>query len=335
MWNFSIRSSMTMMLQTMPFIILRCVVYFGITVAYILFTGIGSGIGWGIGGLGDQGFQASAAIWGGLAGFGLTAGVVYLLREYLLYMVKAGHIAAMVQLMDGTPLPAGKSQVGHARAIVQQRFTQANVLFALDQLVKGVITAITGLVQGLATLLPVPGVQQLMGLVRAFLRVSVGLIDEVILAYAIRTDSKNPWSSARTALVLYAQNAPAMLKSAAWITLFVYGLSFMVFLVFLAPAAALVYLMPGSWSAGGVVFAVVFAWAIKAAVIEPFAIACLLQTYFKETDGQSPNPEWEARLDGASRKFATIKDKAASWVDNTPRQPADSDVKPSASASTP
>lgn len=332
MWNFSIRNSMAMMMQTMPFIILRCVVYFGITLAYILFTGIGSGIGWSIGGLGDEGFQASAAVWGGVAGFGLTAGVVYFLREYILYMVKAGHIAAMVQLMSGKPLPAGKSQLDHARSIVQARFTQANVLFVLDQLVKGVITAITGLVQGLAALLPVPGLQQLMGLVRAFLRVAVGLIDEVILAYAIRTESRNPWASARTALVLYAQNAPALLKSAAWLTVFVYGLSFAVFLVFLAPAAALVYLMPGAWSAGGIIFAVVFAWAIKAAIIEPFAIACLLQAYFRETDGQTPNAEWEARLDGASRKFAQIKDKAAGWVDSTPRQTPDSDVKPSASA---
>lgn len=332
MWNFSLRNSMTLMMQTMPFIILRCAVYFGITLAYILLTGIGSGIGWGIGGLGDEGFQATAAVWGGVVGFGLTAGVVYLLREYILYMVKAGHIAAMVQLMDGHTLPAGKSQLGHARTIVQQRFTQASALFVLDQLVKGVITAITGLVQGLATLLPVPGVQQLMGLVRAFLRIAVGLVDEVILAYAIRTDSKNPWLSARTALVLYAQNAPAMLKNAAWLTVFVYGLSFVVFLVFLAPAAALVYMMPGAWSAGGLIFALLFAWAVKAAVIEPFAIACLLQTYFKETDGQTPNAEWEARLDGASRKFAQIKDKAASWVDGAPRQPAESDVKAGASA---
>lgn len=321
---------MSLMIKTLPFIILRCAVYFGITLAYILFTGIGSGIGWSIGGLGDEGFQTSAAIWGGVAGFGLTAGVVYLLREYILYMIKAGHIAAMVHILDGNVLPRDTSQIDYARAIVQQRFTQASVLFVLDQLIKGVITAITGVVQGLTSLLPIPGMQQLMGLVRAFLRIAVGLVDEVILAYAIRTDSQNPWNSARTALVLYAQNAPAMLRNAAWLTVFVYGLSFMVFLIFLAPAAALVYLIPGAWSAGGVIFALVFAWAVKAAVIEPFAIACLLQTYFKEIDGQTPNPEWEARLDGASRKFGQLKDKAANWVGKAP-EPV---VSPSGAAGT-
>ena len=51
--------------------------------------------------------------------------------------------------------------------------------------------------------------------------------------------------------MLYAQNAKPMMKNAAWLTLFVYGLSFVVFLVMLAPAAAVVYLIPGTWSAGG------------------------------------------------------------------------------------
>jgi len=314
MWDFSIGRSMTVMARTLPFIGLRCAVYFGITLAYVLMTGIGSGIGWGIGGLGDEGFQMTAAFWGGAIGLGLTAGVVYFLREYILYIVKAGHIAVMVQLLDGQAIPDGQSQLGHARSVVKDRFAQANVLFVMDQLIKGVITAITGLVQGLTSLLPIPGMQQLMGVLRAFLRVAVGLVDEVILAYAIRTESQNPWNSARTALVLYGQNATGMLKNAAWLTVFVYGLSFLAFLLLLAPAAALAYFMPGAGSAGGVIFALVFAWSIKAAVIEPFAIACLLQAYFKIIEGQSPDPVWESRLGGASRKFAELKDKAASWV---------------------
>lgn len=321
MWDFSIGRSLALMAQTMPFIVLRCMVYFGITLAYILMTGIGSGIGWGIGGLGDEGFQATAAFWGGAAGFGLTAGILYFLREYILYMVKAGHIAVMVQLLDGKSIPGGKPQIEHASSVVKGRFAQANVLFVIDQLIKGVVAAITGLVQGLGSILPIPGLQPLMGLVRAFLRVSVGLVDEVILAYAIQTESQNPWGAARTALVLYGQNASGMLKNAAWLTLFMYGLSFLVFLVLLAPAAALVYLMPGAWPAGGVIFALLCAWAIKAAVIEPFSIACLLQVYFQAIEGQGPDPAWESRLDSVSRKFGQLKDRATSWTDSARQAP--------------
>ena len=76
----------------------------------------------------------------------------------------------------------------------------------------------------------------------------------------------------------------------------------------------MVYLIPGSWSAGGFVFAIIFAWAVKAALIEPFAIACLLQVYFKVTEGQVPNPEWEAKLTSASDKFKALGEKAMAWA---------------------
>lgn len=313
MWDFSIGRSLGLMAKTAPFIVFRMVVYFGIACAYVIATGTGAGIGWGIGGFGDEGFRASSTMWGGIAGFGLTAGVIYLLREYILYVVKAGHIAVLVELIDGKQMPDGKSQIAHARQVVTARFAEASVLFAIDQLVKGVLAAVTGLIQGIASFLPIPGVQQIMGLVRAFLRIAIGLVDEVILAHAIRTRSDNPWTSARTALVLYGQNAGRMLKNAAVLTVIVYGLSFLVFLVMLAPAAAVVYLIPGAWSAGGIVFALIFAWAVKAALIEPFAIACMLQAFFKVTAGQTPDPAWDAKLSQVSKKFDAIKQKSGLW----------------------
>lgn len=310
MWDFSIRNSLTMMMQTMPFIVLRMAVYFGIAVGYILVTGTGAGIGFGVGGFGDDGFQATTTLWGGVIGFGIFGAVMYWAREYILYIVKAGHIAVLVELIDGKPMPDGKSQITYATSVVKEHFGQASVLFAIDQLIKGVIGAITGLVRGVLMLLPVPGVRQVSGILNAFLRVAVGFIDEVILAHAIRTRSTNPWSSAKEALVLYGQNYKVMLKNAAWLAVIVYGLSFFVFLVMLAPAALVVYLMPGAWAAGGFVFALLFAWSVKAALLEPFAITCLMQVYFKTIEGQQPDPEWEARLEQMSGKFRKLKARA-------------------------
>lgn len=314
MWDFSMGTSFALMRKTFPFLLFRIAVYFGIACAYVIGTGTGAGIGYGIGGFGDDGFQASTTFWGGGIGFAVVAGVLYLMREYLLYVVKAGHIAVMVEYLDGRALPDGQGQVAYAKNIVTQRFGEASVLFGIDQLVKGVINAITGLVQGLLSILPIPGLDRLMSVLRAYLKLAVGLMDEVILAHAIRQRSDNPYASAKEALVLYGQNAKPMLKNAAWLTLFTWGLTIIVFLVMLAPAAAVVYLIPGAWSAGGVVFALVFAWAVKAAVIEPFAIACLLQAYFKVTAGQTPNPEWEAKLDHASKKFKSLGERAITWA---------------------
>ncbi|MAS14452.1 MAG: hypothetical protein CMH69_14230 [Nitratireductor sp.] len=310
MWDFSIGRALAMMVRTMPFILLRLAVYFGITLGYILVTGTGAGIGYGVGGFGDEGFRATSTFWGGAIGFGLFGAIMYWVREYVLYIVKAGHVAVLVQLVDGNPMPEGKSQVSHATDVVKNRFAQTSVLFALDQLIKGVIGAITGLVRGILTILPIPGVNQLAGILHAFLRVAVGFIDEVILAHAIRTHSNNAWASAKNALILYGQNYKVMLKNAAWLAIFVYSLSFAVFLVMLAPAALVVYLMPGAWAAGGIVFALLFAWAVKAAVLEPFAIACLMQVFFKTIAGQQPDPEWDARLEQMSAKYRKLKQRA-------------------------
>jgi len=316
MWDFSMTKALGLMLRTAPFVLFRIAVYFGISAAFIVATGTGAGIGYGVGVAGTDEFQVNTTFWGGAVGFGLTAGVLFFVRDYILYIVKAGHIAVMVEVMEGGTIPDGRGQIDHARRIVAERFGEASALFALDQLIKGVVGAITGLAQGLLTLLPIPGLDIVMGAVRAYLRVAVGLVDEVILAHGIRTKAQNPWSGAQEALVLYAQNARPMLINAAWLALFSWGLSLVVFLVMLAPAAVVVYILPGTWSAGGLVFALLFAWAVKAALIEPFAIACLLQVFFRVTEGQEPNPEWQARLATASDTFRRLGERALASTGN-------------------
>ena len=321
MADFSLSASMRVMRKTAPFVVFRVIIYFGIAAAYVLATGFGAGVGWGIGAMGSEDFQATSTFYGGLFGLGATAAVLYFLREYILYLVKAGHIAVMVEYLDGKDLPEGRGQIEHAQKAVKERFAEANVLFTVDQLVKGVLRVITGLVQGLASLLPIPGLNSLMSVIKAFLRVAVGLLDEVILAHLIRTKSENPWSGARDALVLYGQNARRMLTNAALIALAVWILSFIVFLVMLIPAGAVVYLIPGAWSAGAFIFAILIAWAVKVSLIEPFAIACLIQAFNTVTEGQDPDPEWSAKLEGASSKFKKLGEKALSYVPGN-RSPA-------------
>ena len=130
MWDFNIRQAIALLAKTMPFILLRLAVYFGITLAYILVTGGGAGIGWSIGHLGDEEFRASATMWGGIGGLALTSGIMYWAREYLLYLIKAGHIAVMVELIDGRPLPEGRSQIGYGTARLQHVLLRAGTVHA-------------------------------------------------------------------------------------------------------------------------------------------------------------------------------------------------------------
>lgn len=296
------------MVRTMPFLLLRLAVYAGIALAYVLASAVGAGIGYGIGAA--SGSSAGGALLGALFGFIVVGAIMFWARAYLLYLVKAGHIAVLVELIDGRSLPAGKGQVEHGKDVIKDRFSQASALFALDLLVKGVLRSLTGLIGVFLSFLP--GAKQLRDLLRAFLRIAVGFIDEVILAHAIRTSSDNAWDSAREALILYGQNWKVMFRNAAWLMVIVYGLSFLIFLAMLAPASLLVYWMPGAMSVTVLLFALLFAWCIKAAVLEPFAVACMMQVYFNTIDRQQPDPEWDARLEQMSSHFRKLKSRTLS-----------------------
>jgi len=287
------------------------IVYFGITLAYIMATGTGASVGYGVGHIStDPDGPLSFALWGGVVGFGVVSIAVYWIREYILYIVKAGHIAVMVHLIDGQDVPGGQDQISYARAVVTERFAEANVLFVIDQLVKGAIRAITGLLGGVAAFLPIPGLSGLVSFINTVIRLSLTYVDEIVLGYNIRINSASPFETARQGVVLYAQNGKTMVKNAVWLAVIMWGVSFIIFLLMLAPAGAILWFMPGQLGGWAFVMAIVFAWAFKAAFIEPFAIASLMQVYFSTIEGQVPDPDWDRRLAEASSKFRDLKDKA-------------------------
>lgn len=312
MKDFGVGTTIGLLRRTAPFLVFRFLIYFGITLGYVLVTGIGAGVGYGAGVV--FGDAATGGAYGGLAGFGIAGAIMYFLREYLLYMVKAGHIAVLVEVMEGGEIPGGRGQIAHAQAVVKERFAESSVLFGIDQLIKGILKAFNRAFFTLATIIPIPGIEGLVKFLNTIIRLSLTYLDEVILAYNIRTRSDNPWASSRSALVLYAQNYKSFFKNALFLAFIIWGLTFAVFLLILAPVTALVALFPGT--AGPVTFAiaVVFAWGVKQAVIEPFAMTALMQVFFKVTEGQQPDPEWEQKLDSVSSKFGELKTKANTWV---------------------
>lgn len=330
MWDFSLGQAIGLMVRTLPFVLLRLLVYLGIALGYMLVIGTGAGIGLGIGALFGAGGQATGAGIGGIVGFALFGALMYWARAWLLYMVKAAHIAVLVALVDGNAIPEGRSQLEHGRATVQQRFGSANALFGIDILIKGVVRTLTGLVRGLLGM--VPGADRLAALLQAFLRMALGFVDELILARMIRTGTEEPWESARRSLVLYGQNHRSMLRNAAWLAAILYGLGILVFVLMLAPAALIAWLMPGWLSGAAVIFALLLAWSIKAGLFEPLALACMMQVYFQAIEGQDPDPAWEARLTDMSRPFRRIRQQAEEAL-RTPGRP-DAASPPNAAAGT-
>ena len=315
MWDFSIGKAVAAVLRTLPFIGLRLLVYFGIGVGYLLATGIGAGFGWGIGHFwADPDAPVGAAFWGGAIGFGVVSFALYLAREYILYLVKAAHIAVLVEIHDRRPIPSGQGQLRFGAEAVKSHFAQSSILFGVDQVIKAVLRALFRILNIFTAFLPIPALQTLIRFAEAVVRMSLTYVDEIILAYLIRTKTANPWQTAEDGLVLYAQNYKHFLKNALWLSFFMWAITLLIFFVLLAPAAALLALFPGRIEAWGFAFAFVFAMALKAALLEPLAIAALMQVFFKTIEGQTPNPEWEAKLSSASSRFRELGQKAVGWV---------------------
>lgn len=316
MWDFSIATTLSLVLRTWPFVLLRLVVYAAIAGGFVAGTGLGAGTGFAIGLAFAGDGPATGGLIGALAGFGLVCGVLWWVRQYLVYLVKAGHVAAMDALLHGRVLPGGRAQIDYALAMVKARFVAVNVLFAIDLLIRGVVRALVGLLNLLTFW--IPGFRALNAFLDAVLKVALGLVDEIILALIIRRADAPPAQAARDGLVLYAQNAGPLVRNAVFIALFEYVAAALIFVFLLGPAIGLAYALPGPLSGFGVVFAFIAAWALKAALLEPLSIAALLQAYDSVTAGQSPDPEWTARLDGASRAF---RDLAATAPAANPRAP--------------
>ena len=90
MWDFKMGQAVGAMIKTAPFIIFRIIIYVGIALAYVLAVGVGAGLGYGLGSIGDE--PGGWAFGGGFIGFGIVSVALYWAREYLLYLVKAGHV---------------------------------------------------------------------------------------------------------------------------------------------------------------------------------------------------------------------------------------------------
>lgn len=313
MWEFSILRALGMVLRTWPFTVLRLLVFFGFIAVYVVAVATGAGLGWGVGHVGSRDFLESATAIGGLVGFVGVSIWAWTLREYLTYMITAGHVAALTLVFDGRPLPVGRGQIGFALDTVKARFVEIHALFVLDQAVKATVGAVTRSVDWFAGFVGLPGLQGLAQLVGTILRMSTTFVDEIVLARGLRTAADNPWDNARSSLVLYAQNAGPILVAAVWLTVLRWVLTVVLFVAMVGPAGALVWFVPGAATGWVLIFALAMAVALTKALIDPFCIAALMQVYFARIEGQRPDAAWEARLDELSAPFRSLADQARGW----------------------
>ncbi len=301
--------AVSLITRTLPFIGVNTAVYAIFFVISAIWFGLWGGLAWLSGAVLKIPVVPYVFIIIACVAFG---GLLKYARRYLLYMVKGAHISAMTELLKGGDLPGGMSQYRYGRQVIEERFKDVSVLFVLDSLVNGALRSLQNNLLRIVDWLPFSDMfDGLVRLATQIMKRAMTYVDEAILSYAVYRDEDNVWNSARHGVLLYAQSYKPILITAAKIWLLGRVVGFVLFLAFLLPAIAVILAVSNVVvQVLVVVMAFVAAWAIKAALFEPFAMAYTLVTYHYEIVGQVPDPEWDERLRSVSSKFRELIGKA-------------------------
>ena len=110
-----------------------------------------------------------------------------------------------------------------------------------------------------------------------------------------------------------------------WIVVLDKALSVIVWVVMLAPAFVITYLLPSSLAGWGGTFAfvtaILLAANVRGAFLKPLFLTMVMIKFHVCVEKQSINETWDERLTSVSRKFQEIKDKALGFGESA-SQPA-------------
>ena len=319
-----LREALGLLLNTTPILWVRLGSYALLGLGLFVYAAVVGGIAW-----------LLSQLWGVLGlivlvvGFGGGFGLVRWASRYYFYLLKAAHTAVMTEFIVHGQGPE-RGQLAYGKAQVQERFRDTSIMFAVDQVLDGVVKAINRTFARVTDLLPIPGMDGLQKLVRQVSKFATTYIDEAILSRAYAQREDNVWAVAKDGVILYAQGWKPILANAVALTLLSY-VEFIAFLVLLGvPALAIGALVPALAVPLGV-GVLLGAWMLKLAVADAFAMAATLLAYHRTTADMTPDPSWQARLEQMSDGFRELKQKAAEAVRRDAPAPA-SDATPGGTA---
>lgn len=234
--------------------------------------------------------------------------------RYGLYLLKAGHIAVLTELITlGHVSSEAGGMFQHGKRVVTERFGEVNAMFALDAVVKGVVRTFHRTLNWVTNILPIPGLSSLTRLVDLVLRATTSYVDETIFSYSLARGDDNHFRSARDGLVYYAQNAEPILKTGLYIVVLDAVLSALLWVLCLVPAGLLAFLFPAGGSGQLLVvgLAMLVGLNLRAAFLHPFFLVVMMIQFHVAVRGQSIQPEWDRQLASLSSGFASLVQQAS------------------------
>ncbi len=305
--DHGLATAIGLLMKSLPYALAR----FGILMAYAVACMIWivvafGGAAW----LGTHIAGAFGVLWFVLCvvGIGWFWGTVL---RYALHLLACGHVAVLTELITRGQVGNGtEPMLSYGKRIVLQRFGEVNILFGFNMLVRGILNTFHRTLDWIDQMIPIPGLESLSSIANMILRAATRYLDKVILSYNLARNDDDPWTSAREGLVYYAQNAKPILMTSIWIVILERLLTFALWLLLLAPAAAITVMLPaGVRESGGLVtvlIAILLAGTLRSAFIKPLFLIMMMVRFHALTENQPINQDWDARLASVSDKFQSL-----------------------------
>lgn len=305
-------TAFALLMKTLPYAMVRFGILFLVSIVTIIWAFFTFGIG---GFLAGKVHGVVGWVWI-IAGCGVYGYLWHFIVRYTLYMIKCGHISVLTELITKGKIGNGnESMFEYGKKTVKEKFTQVNVLFAMDLLIDGVIKSFNRTLNWIANIIPIPGVDKIMQIVNAIIYSATTYIDETIFSYILAREEKNPWKGGIDGLIYYCQNTKEMLKTAVWIVILDKVLTFVLWMIILIPTVLLMNVIGKGAGMFAFFTAVLIALNLRSAFLQPLFLIMVMTKFHVSVENQEINLEWESKLDNASKKFGEMKDKALQWKD--------------------
>jgi hypothetical protein len=305
--DHSLSSALGLLIRSLPYAFARFAVLLTASIACIIWLVVTfGGAAW----LGTHVASAFGWVWliACIVGVGWFWATIL---RYVLHLVACGHVAVLTAFItNGKLSDEAESQFAYGRRVVTEHFGQVTALYGLNALVRGVLQSFHRTLDGIGELLPIPGLESIASLLTMIMRAATRYLDKVILSYNLARKEEDPWQGAQEGIIYYCQNAKPILKTSIWIVVLERVLSVLLWLLLLAPAAAITVMLPQSVrEMGGVVtvlVAVLLAATLRASFLKPLFLIMIMVRFHTLIERQAINEEWAARLGQISDKFRTL-----------------------------
>jgi hypothetical protein len=309
--DHGLAEAISLLMQSLPYALARFGILLACAVACIVWIVVAfGGAAW----LGSHIASAFGVVWLliCLVGAGFFWGTIL---RYVLHLLSCGHVAVLTELITKGQVGNGSEpMLAYGKRVVTERFGQVNALYGLNLMVRGILATFHRTLDWLGEILPVPGLEGIANLVNIILRAATRYLDKVILSYNLARGDEDPWTGAREGMVYYAQNAMPILKTAVWIVVLERALTVLLWLLLLAPAAAITVMLPRSvHEQAGIVtilVAAILAGPLRAAFLKPLFLIMMMVRFHALIENQPINQEWDARLASISDKFRDLGTQA-------------------------